>query len=111
MKNFREILKVSQDEAEYINKLLSTEPIGEFDCFGEDETITHTAFFKNGYTMDIKVCGVQFEEGSCNEPWTEAVLFNSKQQQVAFTEPECDFFGEWTLEDVENDASYTVFVE
>lgn len=37
----------------------------------------HTAIFGNGIEMDIKLCGVQYEDGGFNKPWTEAVLFKN----------------------------------
>lgn len=93
----------------YIDCLLArTEPRCEDDCFGEDETITHTAIFGNGIEMDIKICGVQFIEGECNTPFTEAILFKDGYE-VACSEPSEGLDGEWELE--YNDVLYQVIVE
>ena len=80
----------------------------EEECFGEDETITETARFDNGFEMYIKCCGVQYEEDGCNLAWTEAVLFHNGGQ-VAFTEPSDEFEGDWELED-DDGNTYIVHV-
>ena len=59
--------------------------------FGEDETITVTANFGNGYEMDIKCCGADDETA-----WTEAVLFYHGSE-VCCSEPSDEFLGEWEL--------------
>lgn len=92
----REII-IPKKNAEYLKKLLHTVPQSESDCFGEDETISHTAVFENGIEMDIKVCGVQYEEDEENLPWTEAVLFDHGSE-VCCSEPAEEFFGSWELE-------------
>lgn len=78
-----------------------------YDKFGlkEDETIIETVKFENGYEADIKLV-IPDEE---SYTWTEAVLFDEKGNQVAYTEPSDAFFGEWILED-DNDV-YTIIVE
>ena len=90
------------------NKILTTEPEDEGECFGENETITETVKFEDGYEMDIKICGVQFKKDESNLPWTEAVLFHNGNE-VTFTEPFEDFEGEWLCEDDEN--TFTVLVK
>lgn len=90
-------IMLKPEEVKYIARLLSVEPTSQEECFGEDETITHTVMFGNGMEMDIKLCGVQYEEGGCNKPWTEAVLFKNGNQ-VSCTEPDEIYLGEWCLE-------------
>ena len=65
--------------------------------WGEDDTVSITVQFPEGYEMDIKCCGVQYEEGGNNVAWTEAVLFKDGCE-VAVSEPSEDFWGEWELE-------------
>ena len=99
-------ITLSHDSTKYINHLLTTEPKNEEECFGEDETYIETAHFDNGMEADIKICGVQFEDytkedlesGCTNTPWTEAVLFNELGGEVAHSEPESEFFGDWEFE-------------
>lgn len=68
------------------------------DRFDEDDTHTETVSFEDGYEMDIKVCGVQYEgEGGSNAAWSEAVLFKDGCE-VACTDPGDDLLGEWELE-------------
>ena len=90
-------LILSHEEAEIINHYLHDEPKNQSECLGEDETIIHTVVFDNGIEMDIKCCGVQFEEGESNLAWTEAVLFKGGSQ-VCCTEVSDEYFGEWMLE-------------
>lgn len=85
---------VPRDEADRIDHLLATEPEDEDSCFDEDESIVYTADFGSGIQMDVKLCGVQFEEGGVNTPWTEAVLFVDGCE-ICCSEPGDEFFGKW----------------
>lgn len=97
MKEIRRHISVSKSTADMINELLTVEPKCESECYGEDETLSYTAKFGYGIEMDVKVCGVQYEEGGSNTAWTEAVLFDHGSE-VAHTDV-CDTFtGEWELE-------------
>lgn len=91
-------VRVEKNRAEWICGLLTNEPKDESECFGEDESFTVTATFDNGVKMDIKLCGVQYEEGGSNTPWTQAVLIAPNGSQLAFTDPSDSFFGPWELE-------------
>ena len=94
--------------SEEIEKCLK-EPTDESECLDEDETLINTVTFSNGFQMDIKCCGIKYEEGGCNSAWTEAVLFDDKGNELCCTDV-CDvYFGEWTLEHGIN--KYTVIVE
>jgi len=64
------------------------------DAMGEDDTITFTAKFDNGYEADIKCCGTQDDVA-----WTEAVLFDENGVQVAYSEPDSSILGDWELYD------------
>ena len=76
---------------------------------GEDIAIVKTATFDNGVEMDIKCCGVQYnEDDESNTAWTEAVLFKNGSE-LCFTEPSDEYLGEWILE--YNGDEYVVFVE
>lgn len=61
---------------------------------GEDNTITYTAKFPNGYEIDVKCCG------SDDSPsWLEAVLFDGNGGQLCCTEPEySEILGDWEME-------------
>lgn len=85
---YRSRVHITDDELKYIEDAI------ENGGMSEDETITKTAKFGNGYEMDIKCCGADDEHA-----WTEAVLFNSEGSQIAVSEPSDDFFGIWELED------------
>lgn len=92
--NKRQIIVLS-DEAAEINRLLEKEPESESDCFSD--TISYTAQFDNGIEMDIKICGVDYEEGGSNKPYAEAVLFKNGCE-LCCSEPDDEFFQNWELE-------------
>lgn len=101
-------LFIKGSEMDRINQLLHEEPKSASDCMGEDETIIYTVDFPNDMSVDVKVCGVQFEEGSDNLPWTEAVLFKAGYE-ISCTEPAEEIKGEWILYDGEDE--YVVNVQ
>ena len=113
---------LNKHDSEYLTKLLSTEPTCESECFGEDETYSITIKFPNNFEVDIKCCGVQYEEPwddeddeddedicpTSNLPWTEAVLF-CNGSECCCTEPSDGIFGEWELEC--DGVRYIIYVE
>jgi len=102
-------ITISEIEAAQINKHLHEEPSCADDCLGEDIAITHTATFDNGITVDIKCCGVQYnEDEESNTAWTEAVLFKDGHE-INCSEPSDEYLGEWILE--YNNDEYVVLVE
>lgn len=106
---FEKTIYISKEEADQINKHLTVEPTCADECLGEDIAITHTAKFDNGIEMDIKCCGVQYEEkNESNLAWTEAVLFDSGHQ-VCYTEVYDGYLGEWICE--YNGNEYITYVE
>lgn len=106
---YKKKIAVSQDEAKVIQYAIDHNPESEEECFGEDKTITNTVCFEDGYKIDIKCCGVQYEEGGVNTAWGEAVLFNDKGCEIACTEPSDEYFGQWTLYSLED--MYIVDIE
>lgn len=95
---FSEEITVPVTVADLIDYLLSHEPKTEEECFGEDLIVTYSCKFGNtDVEMDIKLCGVYFEDGESNLPWTEAVLFKNGSE-VNYTEVCDEYFGEWELE-------------
>ena len=106
---YEEKLIIPKNTAEWIDKIMETEPKTEKECFGEDEKFTRVVVFPDGTQMDIEICGVQYREGEINLPWTQACLYDSGGYNVDFTEPSDAFFGTWWLE---NDTDiYVVYVE
>ena len=106
---FKKVITISKEEAEQINKYLHVEPTCADECLGEDAVIVNTAKFDDGIEMDIKCCGVQYEEQSeSNTAWTEAVLFHNGIQEC-YTEPSDEYLGEWICEYDGNE--YIVIVE
>lgn len=106
---FEKTIYISKEEAEQINKHLTIEPTCADECLGEDIAIVHTAKFNKSIEMDIKCCGVQYEErNESNLAWTEAVLFDNGYQ-VCYTEVCGEYLGEWACE--YNGNEYIVYVE
>ena len=105
---YEKTIKISKNAAEKIRKYLTEEPANESECLSEDEIISETANFGNGIEMDIKCCGVQFQEGENNTAWSEAVLFDNGSE-VSCTEPCDEFIGDWELEYKDN--KYIAHVE
>ena len=92
-----QMIAIPETTLRQITKYLTEEPKTEKECLGEDETITYTTKFDDGIEMDIKCCGVQFNENESNTAWSEAVLFQNGCE-VACSEPSDGFEGEWELE-------------
>lgn len=106
---YEKVIVINKEEATQINKHLCEEPTCEDECLGEDIAIVNTATFNNGIQIDIKCCGVQYdEEAESNVAWTEAVMFKNGRE-ICCTEPSDDYFGEWLFE-YENDE-YVVIVK
>ena len=105
---YEKTLALDSSYLDEIKKYLTIEPTSASDCLGEDETISETVAFDNGFEMDVKCCGVQFKDGESNLAWTEAVLF-CNGSEVCCTEP-CDVFeSDWKLDD-DDGNTYIVHV-
>lgn len=106
---YKKTFHIPKNEIEYIHNLLTKEPESEDKCLGEESTISYTANFGNGYEMDVKVCGVKYQEGESNLPYTEAVLLYNGSQE-AYTDPDDMFEGVWELTS-EDDDTYIVEIK
>ena len=108
MTDYSKTIMIPHDRAGGIHNLENITGEDAYYLFGfsEDEAVTETAKFPNGYEMDIKLVVPDWESYT----WTEAVLFDQKGNQISFTEPSDTFMGEWNLED-EDGNSYTVILE
>lgn len=104
----RRTITVNKRLASAIKKYLANEPKTEDECFNEDETVVVTAKYPDGYEVDIKMCGVQYDPDSSNVAYTEAVLFHNGAE-VCCTEPSEYFFGTWCIET--NEKTFIVDVE
>ena len=99
------VIIVPKDKAERIERILKEDT--SVSGFTARETITYTADLGDGMEADIKICGVDPIEGETNYPWTEGVLFLNGSQ-IAYSEPDDEFFGEWDFE--ANGETYVVEV-
>ena len=107
LKTYKQTITIPKDRAEKINRILTVEPTCEEECF--TNTYSETATFPNGYQMDIKYCGVNYEDGNSNTSWTEAVLFNKHGGQEDYSEIKDEFLSKWELES--NNIRYIVDVK
>lgn len=101
---FEKTITVPADTAKLIDRYIGVNPTSEDDCLSIDETIRYTADFDNGVEVDVKCCGVDYDDGpdAINTAWTEAVLFeNGYEQDNIFGEDE--FFCDWEFEYDENE--------
>ena len=106
--SFTRTIYISKESLRKINEYLTLEPTSVSECLSEDETISYSADFDNGYEMDIKCCGVQYDpDEPSNLAWSEAVLFHNGSE-VCRTEPVDLFEGDWELSD--GDKLFTVHV-
>lgn len=102
--NYYQNLIIPQDIADKIRHYCTSEPRNETECLGEGETIVETAVFhtpQGQFEMDIKCCGVQYEEGESNKAFVEAVLFDHAGRgfvEVACTDVSDNFFDSFELE-------------
>ena len=87
-------IKITNAERNLINDLLNLTGDEIYQKYGykRNETIVHTAKFPNGIEADIKL--VICEEES---PYTEGILFHNGFE-LAHTEPDCTYDGEWNFE-------------
>ena len=102
--NYTQTIKVSKKAFEAINHYLTVQPKTEEDAQSEDDTIVYSANFPDGKSIDVKCCGVQFEDGGENTSWTEAVLFDKDGYEIACTDVCEEFLGKWELEDRESNT-------
>ena len=106
---YEETVFIKEKFLEMIRKYLTEEPAGPAEGLGEDEVISVNVPFLDGYEMDIRCCGVRFEEGECNKAWSEAILF-CEGSQVALSDPCDEFEGDWKLDDW-NGNTYIVHIK
>lgn len=90
---YKKDITLTYAENNLIQKYLSGK-----EYLSEDNTISFTADFGEGMEMDIKVCGVQYQEEEDNSAWTEAVLFKNGSE-VSHTDVCDEILGEWICED------------
>ena len=105
---FRKVIYIKKSEEKFCDKYLKNEPKNEDECLPEGCQYVNTAVFDDGHEMDIKLCGVRYEEGSVNTAWTEAVLFFDRRE-VACSEVCEEYTGTWELE--HNGNKYIVEVK
>ena len=98
MAYYKETLVIQHSLTEVINGLLTHQPKDQSECQGEDDTIVESVKFSNGFMMDVKCCGVQYEEGNDNTSWTEAVLFDPDGAEIACTDVMDEYLGLWEIE-------------
>lgn len=110
MKEHRATITISKEESDYIRYILTHEPKNESECIPEGTAIDHEAQFDDGTFIAVQVCGVgEYEEGGCNTPWTQAVLYSPKGYEMNCSDVEETYFGFWSLD--YNDDIYIATVK
>lgn len=94
-----ETLYISESSSKEIEKYLCGEEVQ-----GYGSTLSETAKFSDGYSMDIRCCGDE------DTSWTEAILYDNTGAQVAITEAYETFIGYWELDDETTGKTYRVNV-
>lgn len=101
----RAVIQFDQASKQQIQNLLTKEPDNESSCYGRYEpNLCFTVNFDPGVEMDVKICGVNYEKGNSNLPWTEAVLFINGSE-AGCSDPETELFRVWAIN------NYTVDVK
>lgn len=94
-----EAVYISEPYAECIEKYLRGEEVQGF-----GSSLSETAKFSDGYSMDIRCCGDE------DTSWAEAILYDNTGVQVAITETYETFIGYWELDDETTGKTYRVNV-
>lgn len=107
MSEITKTIKLDEDRKAFIQSLVGITGEEAYNKYGlnEDETISETVYLPNHVEIEIKLVIPSWEDTT----WTEAVIFKD-YHQVGYTEPSEDFFGEWELQDNE-DNIFRIFVE
>ena len=94
-----ETLYISESSSKKLEKYLCGEEVQGF-----GSSLSETAKFSDGYSMDIRCCGDE------DISWTEAILYDNTGMQVAITETYETFIGYWELDDETTGKTYRVNV-
>lgn len=94
-----ETLYISESSSKKLEKYLCGEEVQGF-----GSSLSETAKFSDGYSMDIRCCGDE------NTSWAEAILYDNTGVQVAITEAYETFIGYWELDDETTGKTYRVNV-
>ena len=103
---YEKTLYIPAERLKNIRRYLTEIPTCKDDCLGEDETISYTCCFPHNYEVDIKCCGVAYDEDEteANLAWTEGVLFHDGSE-VCCSEASDQFEGDWEFE-----SGYRTFI-
>lgn len=94
-----ETLYISKSSSKKLEKYLCGEEVQGF-----GSSLSETAKFSDGYSMDIRCCGDE------DTSWAEAILYDNTGVQVAITETYETFIGYWELDDETTGKTYRVNV-
>lgn len=94
-------LFISSEEMDWINKILHKAPVGAPE-FGKEVTSIFTVFFHKDIFLEVKICGMKYEDEKYNLTWTEAVLFKDGVE-ISHTDPGEEIEGEWILYEGEDE--------
>ena len=106
---YQRTIELTKEIADSYSKLIGITGEQAYSRYGlkGDEYISESFYFNNGVEAEIKIV-IPINEDSYT--WTEAILWDKDGKYLGCTEPCEDFFGEWYLEDNE-DNSYIVNIK
>ena len=90
-----ETLYISKSSSKKLEKYLCGEEVQGF-----GSSLSETAKFSDGYSMDIRCCGDE------DTSWAEAILYDNTGVQVAISETYETFIGYWELDDETTGKTY-----
>ena len=101
---------LDHDRASAIRKLVNITGKEAYDKYGlkRDEFVSENVVFPNGNEIEVRLV---IPNGDEVYTWTEAILYNHKENYVVYGEPSDEFFGEWWVEDHEAGDNYIVNVK
>lgn len=100
---------IPKDRAEKIHELENITGEQAYEKFGmkEDDVTFESVVFEDGSEVEIDLVIPSNESYT----WTQWVLFDIGNEEVACTEPSDLFFGEWILVNNRTNNKYTVIIK
>lgn len=101
---------IPYEKAQKIDRYLNTNPLSPYECLSEGQAISADVPFLDGYRMEIRCVGVEYEAGGDNAAYAEALLFDRNNRVVRCSDAADEFFGYWELYSYVTDTWYCVAV-
>ena len=83
---YENTLWLTEEEIEMLGSVNSRYDNEDTQPMGEDDSMSWDIKFANGIKMVIRLCGVKFEKGTDNAPYTECILEDADGKQLVMSE-------------------------